>query len=38
VRADITIELPRPRAEEMEQTEPFLDYAAKLRRLLKEDE
>ncbi|MCH8815539.1 MAG: ABC transporter ATP-binding protein [Chloroflexi bacterium] len=37
VRADIAIELPRPRTEEMEQTEPFLDYAAQLRRLLKED-
>lgn len=37
VRADITIELQRPRTEEMEQTGQFLDYAAELRRLLKDD-
>lgn len=37
VRADIAIELERPRTEEMEQTRQFLDYAAELRRLLKDD-
>lgn len=37
VRADIYIELPRPRTEEMERTAPFLDYAAQLRSLLREE-
>ena len=37
VRADIDIELPRPRTEEMERSAPFLDYAAHLRHLLMED-
>lgn len=36
IRADIDIELPRPRTEEMERTAPFLDYASDLRGLLKE--
>ncbi|MDO8616477.1 MAG: ABC transporter ATP-binding protein [Dehalococcoidia bacterium] len=36
VRADIDIELPRPRTEEMERTQPFLDYVYYLRNLLKE--
>ena len=37
IKADIDIELPRPRTEEMERTAPFLDYAEQLRRLLKEE-
>ena len=36
VRADIDIELPRPRSQELERTQPFLDYADHLRSLLKE--
>ncbi len=36
VRADIDIELPRPRGQEMERSQPFLDYADHLRSLLKE--
>ncbi len=36
VRADIEIELPRPRTEEIERTRAFLDYADYLRSLLKE--
>jgi NitT/TauT family transport system ATP-binding protein len=38
IKADIDIELPRPRTEEMERTAPFLDYAEQLRTLLKEDQ
>ena len=37
IKADIDIELPRPRTEEIERTAPFLDYAEQLRRLLKEE-
>jgi NitT/TauT family transport system ATP-binding protein len=37
VRADINIELERPRTEEMEQSPRFLDYVAQLRNFLKED-
>lgn len=36
VRADIDIELPRPRTREMERSQPFLDYADWLRDLLEE--
>ncbi|MBI2914118.1 MAG: ABC transporter ATP-binding protein, partial [Chloroflexi bacterium] len=36
VRADIDIELPRPRSQDVERTQPFLDYADHLRSLLKE--
>jgi NitT/TauT family transport system ATP-binding protein len=36
IRADIDIELSRPRTEEMERMAPFLDYASELRGLLKE--
>ena len=36
IRADIDIELPRPRTEEMERTPPFLDYVEQLRVLLRE--
>ncbi len=36
IRADIEIELPRPRTEEIERTRAFLDYAEYLRGLLKE--
>jgi NitT/TauT family transport system ATP-binding protein len=36
VRASIDIELSRPRTQEMERSEPFLDYADQLRNLLKE--
>ena len=36
IRADIEIELPRPRTEEIERTRAFLDYADYLRSLLKE--
>ncbi len=35
VRADIDIELPRPRSQELERSQPFLDYADHLRSLLK---
>jgi NitT/TauT family transport system ATP-binding protein len=34
VRADIEVELPRPRTQEMERSQPFLDYADWLRGLL----
>ncbi len=37
VHADIDIELPRPRAPEIEGTRPYLDYVLHLRELLKED-
>jgi len=37
VRATIDIDLPRPRAESLERSSPFLDYAQQLRNLLKED-
>lgn len=37
VRGDIDIELPRPRNEEIERSTPFLDYAAQLRELLREE-
>jgi NitT/TauT family transport system ATP-binding protein len=36
VRADIEIELARPRTEEMERGRPFLDYVEQLRSLLRE--
>jgi len=36
VRADIDIELTRPRSQELERSRPFLDYADHLRSLLKE--
>jgi NitT/TauT family transport system ATP-binding protein len=36
VRADIPIDLPRPRTQEMERSEAFLDYADQLRDLLRE--
>jgi NitT/TauT family transport system ATP-binding protein len=36
VRADIDVELPRPRTEEVERTPPFLDYVYHVRNLLKE--
>jgi NitT/TauT family transport system ATP-binding protein len=36
VRADIDIELPRPRTEEIERGRPFLDYVQQLRALLRE--
>jgi NitT/TauT family transport system ATP-binding protein len=36
VRADLDIEMARPRTEEMERSRPFLDYVDQLRRLLKE--
>jgi NitT/TauT family transport system ATP-binding protein len=36
VRAEIDIELPRPRTEEMERGRPFLDYVEQLRALLRE--
>ena len=36
VRADIDIELERPRAEQIEQSGAFRDYADTLRELLKE--
>jgi NitT/TauT family transport system ATP-binding protein len=36
VRADIEIELPRPRTEELERGRPFLDYVEQLRLLLRE--
>jgi NitT/TauT family transport system ATP-binding protein len=35
VRADIEIELPRPRTQEVERSRPFLDYADYLRELLR---
>jgi NitT/TauT family transport system ATP-binding protein len=37
VRADIEVELPRPRTREMERSQPFLDYADWLRGLLEEE-
>ncbi len=37
VRAQIDIELPRPRAQELERSRAFLDYADLLRSLLMED-
>jgi NitT/TauT family transport system ATP-binding protein len=37
VRADIAIELPRPRTEEVEQERAFVDYASHLRSLLREE-
>jgi len=37
LRADIDIELPRPRTPEIEGTRPYLDYVQHLRELLKED-
>jgi NitT/TauT family transport system ATP-binding protein len=36
VRAEIDIELPRPRTEEMERGRPFLDYVEQLRSLLRD--
>ena len=36
VWADIDVELPRPRTEEVERTPPFLDYVYHVRNLLKE--
>ena len=33
--ADVDIELPRPRSEEVEQSRPFLDYANHLRQVLR---
>jgi NitT/TauT family transport system ATP-binding protein len=36
IRADIDIELPRPRTEEMERDRPFRDYVDQVRALLKE--
>jgi NitT/TauT family transport system ATP-binding protein len=37
IRAEIDIELPRPRTEEIERSGPFLDYAEQLRSLLREE-
>lgn len=37
VRADIDVELPRPRTREMERSQPFLDYADWLRELLEQE-
>jgi len=37
VRATIDIDLPRPRAESLERSQQFLDYAQQLRNLLKEE-
>ena len=37
VRADVEVELPRPRTREMERSQPFLDYADWLRGLLEEE-
>jgi NitT/TauT family transport system ATP-binding protein len=34
VTADVDIELPRPRTQEIERSTPFLDYADHLRTLL----
>lgn len=36
IRADIEIELPRPRTREIERSQPFLDYADWLRNVLEE--
>jgi len=36
VRMDFDVELPRPRTEEIERTQPFLDYVYHVRSLLKE--
>ena len=36
LRADIEVELPRPRTQEIERSQPFLDYADHLRDLLTE--
>ncbi len=35
LRTDIDIELPRPRSQQLERSQPFLDYADHLRSLLK---
>ena len=37
IRADIEIELPRPRTREIERSQPFLDYADWLRSLMEEE-
>jgi NitT/TauT family transport system ATP-binding protein len=37
VRADIEVELPRPRTREMERSQPFLDYADWLRGMLEDE-
>jgi NitT/TauT family transport system ATP-binding protein len=37
IRADIDVELPRPRTREMERSQPFLDYADWLRGLLEQE-
>jgi NitT/TauT family transport system ATP-binding protein len=37
IKADVEVELPRPRTEEVERSAPFLDYAEYLRAMLKEE-